>query len=332
MSDTKKKILITGGLGFIGCQLANRLSEEPGTELLLIDNLARGRMDDEAKALIEKENVRFLQGDLTDPTFYEQFGTGYEAVYHFAAVVGVKNVIENPDIVIRINALATLHLLDWFVAGGGDSLMFPSTSEAYAWTRTFHELPIPTPEDVPLAVTNIDNPRTSYAGSKIFGELAVTHYCAKHNKRFAIVRYHNVYGPRMGTSHVIPQLYQRAVIDQQNPLTVYSIEHLRAFCYIDDAVEATIATMRKDGANGQTFNIGNDEEETKIGDLAAKIMAVGGVEAPIESKAAENDPINRRCPDLSKARELLDYQPKVTLEEGLRRTCAWYKEFYNEQG
>ena len=327
----KRKILITGALGFIGFKVARRLSEEPDTKLLLIDNLTRGLMDNEAKQLIEKENVRFMNGDLTDPDLYDQFGGGYSEVYHFAAVVGVKKVTNHPDIVIRINALATLHLLEWFVHGGGDSLMFPSTSEAYAWTQTFHKLPIPTPEAVPLAITSIDNPRTSYAGSKIFGELAVTHYCNKHSKRFAIVRYHNIYGPRMGTAHVIPQLYKRAIIDRQNPLVVYSADHIRAFCYIDDAVEGTIATMRKIAADGQTFNIGNDNEEIKMGALAQKILEFGGLEAAIQALPAENDPIVRRCPDITKARELLDYIPKISLEEGIRLTSNYYHKIYNEQ-
>ena len=169
-------------------------------------------------------------------------------------------MVEHPAEVIRTNALSTLHLLDWLVDGGGSKVLFSSTSEAYAWTQHFHELPVPTPEDVPLSLTDLADPRSSYAGSKIFGELAVTHYCRAHGTPFAIVRYHNVYGPRMGNEHVIPELYERAR-SGEDPLTVYSVDHRRAFCYVSDAVAATVAAMREPAAEGWTINVGNDREE-----------------------------------------------------------------------
>lgn len=327
-----KRVLITGGLGFIGYHLAVRLSGEAGTEVVLADNLLRGRMDADARALVEKPNVHFIQCDLSAPESFREIGSGFDEVYHFAAVIGVKNVIERPESVLRVNSLSVIHLLDWFVAGGGQRLLFPSTSEAYAWTQQFHELPVPTPENVPLAITDVANPRASYAGSKIFGELAVTHYCHRHDKRFAIVRYHNVYGPRMGTEHVIPELYHRAAFQKQDPLVVYSTDHRRAFCYIDDAVDATIATLRVPAAAGGTFNVGNDGEEIAIGDLAKKILAVAGLGTRIEAKAAANDPVNRRCPDITRARAVLGIEPTVSLDEGLRRTCEWYGRWYGSHG
>ncbi len=326
-----KKILITGGAGFVGYHLACRLADEPDTSLVILDNLSRGRMDDEFAALLERDNVEFRQGDLADPATFESLGGGFDEVYHFAAVIGVANVLERPKDVVRINSLSMIHLLDWFVAGGGKKLMFPSTSEAYAWTQKFHELPIPTPEEVPLALTEMENPRSSYAGSKIFGELAVTHYCRTHKLDYAIVRYHNVYGPRMGTQHVIPELYHRAAFLEERPLKVYSVDHFRAFCYVDDAVDATLASVRTPGLETHTFNIGNESEEISIGDLAAKILDIAGVDAEIEAHPAPNDPIKRRCPDISRARELLGYSPQVSLEEGLRRTFAWYEPFYRSQ-
>jgi len=328
MSTAPRKILITGGLGFIGFHLARRVSQEPATELVLVDNLARGRLDAEAKALVARENVTFVQADLTDPGCLPALGGGFAEVYHFAAVIGVANVLERPEAVLRVNALSVLYLLDWMGGGGGERLLFPSTSEAYAWTRTFHALPVPTPEDVPLAITDVGNPRASYAGSKIFGELAVTHACRHHGIGFAIVRYHNVYGPRMGTAHVIPQLYERAVVERKDPLVVYSIDHRRAFCFVDDAVDATLAALRDPAGDGQTFNIGNDREETAIGDLARMILALGGVEAELVGRPAPNDPITRRCPDIGRARRQFGFEPAVALEPGLRRTLDWYADFY----
>jgi UDP-glucose 4-epimerase/UDP-glucuronate decarboxylase len=216
-----------------------------------------------------------------------------------------------------------LNVLDWFTRGGASKILFSSTSEAYAWTQQFHPLPIPTPEDVPVALTDLGNPRSSYAGSKIFGELAITHACAAAAKRFAIVRYHNVYGPRMGYEHVIPELYQR-VVAGENPLAVFSARHSRAFCYVSDAISATIAAMESETADGATLNVGNDREELTIGELAQRILVKANVVRAIEARDATYDPIARRCPDISRARTLLGFEPQVTLDEGLDRTFAWY--------
>jgi UDP-glucose 4-epimerase/UDP-glucuronate decarboxylase len=320
---TRRRILITGGAGFIGYHLANRLLEDPANEVLLVDNFSRGRQDAQLEKLGRKPGVRLVSGDLTSPAAFEQLGQGYDEVYHLAAILGVRNVLERPDEVLRVNTLCTLNLLEWLVRGGGKKLLFASTSEAYAWTQQFHPLPIPTPEGVPLALTDLTNPRSSYAGSKVFGELLVHQYSRVHHKPFVIVRFHNVYGPRMGYEHVIPELYRRAA-DGQNPLVVYSAGHRRAFCYVSDAVTATLSAMREPAATGQTLNIGNDREEVTIGELARELLEVAGVRADVRPEPSANDPIARRCPDISRARALLKYEPQVTLRAGLEQTLRWY--------
>jgi nucleoside-diphosphate-sugar epimerase len=317
------RILVTGAAGFVGWHLAMRLSERPENVLTLVDNFVRGRRDADLEVLLSRPNVKLVSADLSDPRAFDQFENGFDHVYHLAAIIGVKNVMSRPYDVVRVNALTTLNLLEWFRKVGGGKLLFSSTSEAYAWTQQFHELPIPTPEAVPLALTDLANPRSSYAGSKVFGELAVTHGCASAKQRFVIVRYHNVYGPRMGFEHVIPELFQRAVAGQ-NPLVVYSANHSRAFCYVSDALTATIAAMEKADADGATINIGNDAEVT-IGELAKTALDVAGVNFPIEAQVAAHDPIHRRCPDISRARALLGYTPQVDLREGLKKTLEWYR-------
>ncbi|HEY3902215.1 MAG TPA: NAD-dependent epimerase/dehydratase family protein [Chthoniobacter sp.] len=318
------KILITGAAGFIGWHLAMELSADPANKLTLVDNFVRGRNDKDLAVLLARPNVTLISADLSDPRTFGTLGSGFDQVYHLAAIIGVKNVMKRPWDVIRINALTTLHLVEWFCQGGAEKLLFSSTSEAYGWTQQFHVLPIPTPEGVPLALTDLANPRSSYAGSKIFGELAITHACATTGKPFSIVRYHNVYGPRMGLEHVIPELFQRA-LHGQNPLVVYSANHSRAFCYVSDAVTATIAAMESERANGMTINIGNDEEEVTIGELAKRVLTCAGIPAEIKTEVAAHDPIQRRCPDISRARELLGYAPRVSLDAGLEKTFAWYR-------
>jgi len=323
VNSRARRILVTGGAGFVGFHLARRLAEED-VELTIADDFSRGVLDDELATLAGKDCVRIETVDLTDDQSWDRLGTGYDEVYHLAAMIGVRHVLARPQEVVRLNALTTLHMLDWFVAGGGSKVLFSSTSEVYAWTQQFHDLAVPTPEDVPLSLTDLRDPRSSYAGSKMYGELAVTQFCLAHHKSYAVVRYHNVYGPRMGQEHVIPELFER-LLAGQNPLVVYSPNHTRAFCYVSDAVEATIAVMREPRADGQTINIGNDSEEIRIAELASRLIARTGLDVGVDPREAANDPVLRRCPDLARARELLGYEPKVTLDEGLDRTLSWYE-------
>ena len=316
-----KRILITGGSGFVGFHLAKELGSRGDAEISLADNLSRGVRDEEVEGLLKSPNIRLLELDLADPSSFNKLGQGYDEVYHLAAVIGVQNVLERPWDVVRINALATLYLLEWFRAGGAKKFLFSSTSEAYGWTRLFHELPVPTPEDVPLSITDVRLPRSSYAGSKIFGELAVAHGCA--GLPHVIVRYHNVYGPRMGWQHVVPEIMMR-LERGESPLRVFSADYTRAFCYVDDAVRATIACMESPDADGTTFNVGNDREELPVRELVGKIMRTVGKIVPTVEQEASYDPITRRCPDISRLRNKLEYEPQIMLDEGLEKTAAWY--------
>lgn len=329
LNDYRRRILITGGAGFVGYHLATYLLQDPCNELVLVDSFTRGRRDEDFGRLLQNPHARLIEADLTEPGIYGELGDGYDEVYHLAAKLGVKNVMDHPDQVIRVNVLATLLLLDWFVSGSNKKLVFSSTSEVYAWTAQFYSLPVPTPEDVPLALSDLHHPRASYAGSKMLGELAVHQYCQQNQKEYSIVRYHNVYGPRMGYEHVIPQLYLR-VLDGQNPLEVFSPDHVRAFCYISDAVDATVRAMRYPAANGQTINIGNDREELEMEDLARRIVALSGKEVAITPKENPHDPIRRRCPNIHQARRLLEYEPKTSLNEGLEQTLTWYARHPNK--
>lgn len=321
--DAPRRLLVTGGAGFIGLHLADALSAGGTDEVWLVDDFTRGRRDADLLALAARPNVRLVEGDLTDPGTLPALGGGFHETYHLAALLGVRRVLERPYDVLRVNALLTLNVLDWARQGGTARLLFSSTSEAYAWTQHVMPLPVPTPEAVPLTLTDLANPRTAYAGSKVHGELLVTQGCRSAGLPFVIVRYHNVYGPRMGSEHVVPELYRRAATGE-NPLTVYSPEHRRAFCYVSDAVEATIRAMRTAQADGATLNVGNDRGEVTIAELARRLLAVAGIDAELRPAAAVNDPVVRRCPDLTRARALLDYEPVVGLDEGLARTIAWY--------
>jgi UDP-glucose 4-epimerase/UDP-glucuronate decarboxylase len=316
------RVLITGGAGFIGLHLARRL-QDGGDDVTLADDFSRGARDAELEAAAGR--ARLVAVDVTDAASFAELDGGFDEIYHLAAVLGVRRVLEQPLRVLDVNLGGTMNLLRHLDAVGGGRLLLASTSEVYAWTRRFHELPVPTPEDVPLALTDLADPRASYAVSKIAAELAVTQWAAARGREHVIVRYHNVYGPRMGYDHAIPEILGRA-LDGQDPLVVYSPGHRRAFCHVADAVDATVTAMRSPAAAGATINVGNDREECTIEELARRILRAAGLERELEGAVAANDPVDRRCPDLARARDLLGYEPRVSLDGGLADTVAWYAE------
>jgi UDP-glucose 4-epimerase/UDP-glucuronate decarboxylase len=314
------RALLLKGAGFIGVHLARRLLAD-GYQLSIVDNFSRGRDDIELSALREHPAVDVVCGDLTDPATYAGLPHGWDRVYLLAAVVGVRNVEADPARVVRVNTLAALNLMDWLEPG--ERLFFASTSEVYAGGVDLGVVPVPTNEDVPLVISDVAMPRFSYAMSKLLGEAAVVHGAPAKGCSAVVGRFHNVYGPRMGADHVIPEMSLRA-LRGEDPFRVYGTEQTRAFCYVDDAVEAMVTLM--DGAATGIVHIGDDTEETNIGDLAKLVLRTAGVSARITTAPAPPGAVARRCPDLSRLRALTGYEPAVPLEEGVRRTFDWYRE------
>lgn len=317
------RILILGGAGFVGYHLARRLAETPANRITLVDDLSRGRADAELSALLARPSVDLVRTDLTDPSSLAQFLAEWDQVYVLAAVVGVRPVTGDPARVIRVNTLATLNVLEWATPQAG-VLFFSSTSETYAGGVGRGVVPVPTPETVPLSVDDIASPRLAYAASKILGEAAVIHYAASKKLRFVIGRLHNVYGPRMGADHVIPELSLRA-LDREDPFRVYGPEQRRAFCHVDDAVDAILRLVDSERAWGEIVNVGNDGEETTIADLLALVLRTADFAPRVEALPAPAGSVARRCPDLTKLRALTGYVPKVSLEAGVRDTFEWYR-------
>lgn len=310
------KVLILGGAGFIGVHLTRRL-QACGHEITIVDDFSRGRGDPELAAL----GVPVLHADLTDPASYESLPQGWDHVYMLAAVVGVRNVENDPARVIRVNTLALLHLLDWLQPT--ERLFFASTSEAYAGGVSRGLVPVPTPETVPLVVEDVAAPRFAYGISKLLGEAAVIHTACAKGVPYVIGRFHNVYGARMGADHVIPELLLRAM-RREDPFRVFGMEQSRAFCHVDDATEAMSRLMTTDTAIGEVVHIGNDTE-TNIGDLGKLVLGIVDFHPELESRPAPPGSVARRCPDLTKLRALTGYEPTVSLEEGVRRTFEWYR-------
>jgi len=321
-----KKALVTGGGGFIGFHLADYLSMQKDTEVTVIDNLSRGQMDGMLKALVERPNVKFIQADMTKVGFFDMLEPYYDNIYHLAAINGTRYFYEKAYEVLRVNILSLMNLLAWINKKNCGKLLFTSSSEAYAGTiNRFGEKYdfLPTDEDIPLTIDDVYNARFSYGGSKITGELLTINYCRTNDVPFSIVRYHNIYGPRMGYEHVIPEFCKR-IFDRENPFSIYGGEETRAFCYVTDAVKATESVMLSDSCDQKTIHIGNSSEEIKIKELAEMLFCLSGIAPDFDIKPAPKGCVKRRCPDTSKLLALTGYSAKTTLAVGLKETYEWY--------
>lgn len=323
-----KKILITGATGFIGYHLTKRLLRETDACFVLVDNLQRGKMDDAIKTLLENPRVKFLQADLTDPAVYPTLEKDFDQVYHLAAINGTKLFYQIPHEVLRVNTLTLVYLLEW-IRGleKKPKLMFTSSNEAYAGAlASFHQLPIPTPENVPLVISDPYNARWSYGGTKLIGELFVIHYATQIKFPAVIVRPHNFYGPRAGYDHVIPEFVAR-ITRREDPFAIFGADETRTFCHIDDAVCAMQQVMDSpvtDGPEIHTFHIGNTDEITML-DLAKKMFAIAGWSPnKIDEKSSPPGSVKRRLADITKIKQLIGWEPAVKLDDGLAETFDWY--------
>ena len=320
-----KSVLITGGAGFIGFHLAKNLSNKD-YHVTIIDNFDRGQADNDFKNLLKNKNIKFIKADITDPKSFEKLKGKFDYIYHLAAINGTENFYKIPDKVIKVGVIGTLNVLDWFIKQKKGKLLFSSSSEAYSGgLRLLGErFPIPTPEGVPLIVDNPENVRWSYGASKILSEVSIHAYAKVHKmKNFSIIRYHNIYGPRMGFEHVIPQFIER-VVKKENPFKIFGGQETRTFCYIDDAIRATQIVMESEKTNGQTVNIGRSDNEIKIIDMVKKLFDIIGFNPKINIKPAPKGSVKRRCPKIEKLKRL-GFKPEISLEEGLKRTYEWYK-------
>jgi len=321
------KALITGGAGFVGFHLAKHLSRQ-GHTVVIADNFQRGKKDGELQQLLKQKNVKLATVDVTKEEDFSKLGDGYDWVFHFAAINGTGNFYRIPDKVLKVGAVGTINILEWFAEKNSKGkLMLASSSEAYAGMVKLlgRKFPIPTPEGVPLVIEDPSNARWSYAASKILGEVAMFSYAKARNLgRFAVIRYHNIYGPRMGNEHVIPQFIQR-IIDREDPFTIHGGKPTRAFCYVDDAVRATQLVMERDETNGQIVHIGRSDQEIRISELAKELFKVTGFSPKVRLEEAPAGSAARRCPDVSKLAKL-GFRPEVPLTEGLKRTYKWYRD------
>ncbi len=322
----KKKVLLLGGAGFIGLNITKFLSENRDYTITVADNFSRGKKDEYLIKLLENPAISMIEGDFTVPATYDQLEKDYDYVYMLASVVGVNNTLEIPHEIIRINTALIYNTLEWLKASFVKKVLFTSTSECYAGTIDAFGYKVPTPETIPLTIEDIGHPRFTYAVTKMLGESGFLNYSRKCGFECTIVRYHNVFGPRMGFKHVIPHLAQRFLANE-TPFLVYGHDQTRSFCYITDAVEGTVLAMENERSNGEIFHIGTMDEIT-IEELIREAGNFFGYKGEYENAPTYPGSVARRCPDITKAKNMLQFEPKINWKDGLKLTLGWYKAFF----
>jgi len=319
----KKKVLITGGAGFIGSHLADKLVRL-GKEVFVIDNLSTGSLSN-IEDLTKSKNFHYLIDDVLNKTILEKLIKKVDTVIHLAAAVGVKYVIDNPLLSLETNIIGTDNVLS--IANKHKKLVFlASTSEIYGKNE---KSSLKEDDDRILGSTHIS--RWGYSASKAIDEFIALGYFREKKLPIIIGRFFNTVGPRQSERYgmVIPRFVKQALLN--HPITVYgSGKQTRCFNYISDTVDAIIGLINCPKAIGETFNIGNTKE-ISIKDLAKKIKSMAGSSSKIiclpYEKAYEKgfEDMQRRVPGLAKIKRFIGYTPKVNLEQLLTKTIKSFE-------
>ncbi len=313
------RVLVTGGLGFIGSALVKSLVKD-GLTVRSFDNSSRGSKEKLGEVAAD---VEIIEGDIRDPLAVRNAMKGVDSVWHLAFVNGTEFFYKYPAYVLDVGVKGIVNVLDSAIAEGVPEFVLASSSEVYQTPPV-----VPTDESVPLLVPDPFNARYSYGGGKIISELMAINYGRDHFKRMMIFRPHNVYGPAMGWEHVIPQFVMRlkesagkdGVIDF--PIQG-SGRQTRAFVYIDDFTEG-LRIMRQKGEHMGLYHIGTMDEVTMT-DLALSVAAAMDLRIAVIPGPDAPGGTQRRCPDITKI-AALGYEPRVPLADGLKPTVAWYRE------
>lgn len=326
-----KKILVLGGGGFIGSNIVRCLLDR-GDCLVTAADLSFPRALDGGYADTQLGGrLKVIADDFTKREAYDRLGSGFDDVYMMAAIVGVNRTLEEPHEVMRVNTLLTMNTLDWIKYNPIKRLLFASSSENYAGTFDSFGGEIPTPETVPLCISDIRHPRFTYAMTKMHGEAAFLHSAKSLGFDCVVVRYQNIIGPNMGFRHAIPHIVQRFSEVPISPFKVYGSDQTRAFCYISDAVAGTVSAMESSRTAGEIYHIGNDTEVT-MDVLTREIGRLMGYQGEYMAAMTYPGSVSRRCPDIRKCIEHFNYSPQIGWEAAVANTVEWYRNYFLNGG
>jgi dTDP-glucose 4,6-dehydratase len=306
-----ERVLVTGGAGFLGSHLCRRLLDE-GAEVICLDSFLTGSRA-KIEPLAASDRFELIEHDLTEPLDAD---LRFTALMHLASPASPPAYLANPIHTLRVGSLGTFHALEAALRSDADFLI-TSTSEVYGDPEVH-----PQPESYHGNVSTT-GPRSVYDESKRFAEAATMAYHRTHGLRTRIARIFNTYGPGMeaGDGRAIPEFVTRALAGE--PVVVFGDgSQTRSFCYVDDMIEGLLALLR----SGERFpvNLGNPDERSLL-DVARLVIELSGSDSGIEfAPLPQDDPIVRR-PDITRARELLGWEPRVGFREGLERTIEAFR-------
>ena len=310
-----KKILLTGGAGFIGTTLAGRLVDQ--NDIVILDNYHRNAL--RHTRLSDHPNVKVIRGDVTDPEAAHAAVEGCDIIVHLAAIAGVDTVLRMPVDTMKVAILGTYNMLEAARQQPRlERFVDFSTSEVFgAYAYNVREADL-------TSLGAVGEARWTYAVSK----LATEHLAHNYHKQFRIpavsVRPFNIYGPGQIGEGAIHRFIVQALRGED--ITIHNDgSQIRAWCYVDDMAAGLLACLERDEAVGQAFNIGNPRSVVTIYNLAMQIVRLSGSRSKISFVPWDQTDVELRIPNIEKARRLLGYEPQVDLEDGLQRTIQWYR-------
>lgn len=310
-----KTVFITGGAGFIGATLAGRLVKQ--NKVILYDNLSRNSLSD--RPFRNHPNLTLVNGDVLDSDHLSEAMKGANIVVHCAAIAGIDTVIRKPVHTMRVNMIGSANVLE-----AASSLPRCDRVVCFSTSEVFGQYAFRASETDNTVMGKVGEARWTYAVSKLAEEHLAISYFKEKALPVTVVRPFNIYGPGQVGEGAMSIFIQRALKDQ--PIEVHGDgTQIRAWCYVDDMVDATLLAMEHPRAVGESFNIGNQEAVITIYALAKLVVKTLKSKSEIRFSGRSTVDVELRVPAVKKARELLGFESAVGLEEGVRRTAKHYR-------
>jgi UDP-glucose 4-epimerase len=309
-------VLITGGAGFIGTTLARRLVD--ANEVVAVDNLHRNALA--GTELEAHPGFRFVEGDVLDPVRLAELVEGCTHIVHAAGIAGVDTVLQSPVRTMRVNVIGTYNVLE----AAATTLDTLERLVEFSTSEVFGQHAINLQEGHVTSIGSVGEARWTYAVSKLAGEHMAHAYQAELGVPAVSVRPFNIYGPGQIGGGAIRAFIEAALAG--GDLEIHGDgSQIRAWCYVDDMVDALLLALEHPAAVGESFNVGNARSAVTIYDLATRVKRLTGCPGEIRFVPLEYTDVELRIPNIQKARTLLGFEARVELDEGLARTIAWYR-------